>query len=449
MPAKATVAVVSLGCPKNLVDSQAMLGLLQQAGYEIVEEVEQAEVIIVNTCAFIEPAQEEAIDALLDLAELKSEKCRALICAGCLAERHKETLLEELPEVDAFVGVGAVPSIVEAVEGALSGRRAFVDAPLSYVYDGSSPRVLTGPSWLAYLKIADGCNHRCAFCTIPQLRGRYRSVAIPALHSQFEQLVDSGAREVCLIAQDTSAYGKDLEPRVRLADLLSDLQQVPFDGWLRMLYLHPDSLDEDTIAAMCGAGPVLPYFDIPLQHASQSVLRAMGRKGDAETYLKLVESLRRHNPQATVRTTFIVGFPGETDRDFELLLDFITQARLDRLSVFRYWPETGTRAATLPDQVPLEVADERLDELMRVQEGLSLEINQGFVGRSMKVLLEGPLERTVWRGRTYRDAPEIDGEVKVTVPATDHVLEPGEFADVQITAAEVHDLRGRIDLPPQ
>jgi len=421
-----------------------MLGLLDQAGYTIVEQVEQAQVIIVNTCAFIEPAQEEAIDALLDLAEHKQDKCRALICAGCLTQRHGTRLLTELPEVDAFVTVGGVPRIVEAVQKALAGERAFIDAPLSYLYDGSSPRLHTGPKWLAYLKIADGCGHRCAFCIIPQLRGAYRSVRPEMVGRQLHELAQSGVLEVLLIAQDTSAYGRELRPESSLTQLLDHLRREPYDGWLRLLYLHPATLDEQMIAQMSAGPPVLPYFDIPLQHASRDVLRAMGRPGDAETYLDLIHKIRR-GPEACVRTTFIVGFPGETQRDFETLLQFVAEAGLDRVSVFRYWPEAGTRAAQMPDQVPIELADERLDQLMQVQEEISLKINQSHVGRQMRVLLESPIERSeLWLGRTFRDAPEVDGQIKVTCDTFRDLARPGRFVDVEVTAAEVHDLRGRI-----
>lgn len=445
MSAKPTVALLSLGCPKNLVDSQAMLGLLEQAGYEIVEELEQGEVVIVNTCAFIEPAQEEAVEALLDLAELKRGKCRALICAGCLPQRHGEALAAELPEVDVFLGVGAVPRIVEAVEAALRGERAVLEAPLGWVYDGSTPRVHTGPQWLAYLKIADGCDHRCAFCTIPQIRGRYRSVPMEALGAQLAGLAEAGVAEVCLIAQDTSAYGHDLRPRRRLAELLERLAQVSFGGWLRLLYLHPTSLSEAAISRICAGPPFVPYFDIPLQHASRRVLRAMGRKGDAESYLELVRAIRERALEAAIRSTFIVGYPGESEADFEELLEFLRLARLDRVSCFPYWPEAGTPAAELGEQVPLELRDERLDELMQVQEQVSLERNQELVGREMTVLVEGRVTGSrLWYGRSYRDAPEIDGQVKLAHPEGGAEPRPGQFVTAQIQRAEVHDLQGML-----
>ncbi len=447
---KTTVALVSLGCPKNLVDSQAMLGLLDQAGYEVVEQVQAADVIVVNTCAFIEPAQEEAIDALLDLAELKEGRCRALIAAGCLVQRHGRELLGQLPEVDAFVGVGAVPRVLQAVEGAMRGEKVFLDCPLTYVYDGSTPRLHTGAAWLSYLKIADGCSNRCAFCTIPDLRGPYRSVPPHLLVQQLEQLSGQDVSEVCLIAQDTTAYGRDLSPPVALHRLLDELLAVPFSGWVRALYLYPRHLDDEVIGRLCGGPPLVPYFDIPLQHASAPLLRRMGRAGDAESYLNLLQAIRATGVDPAIRTTFIVGFPGETDREFEELLRFVEAAAFDRLSCFRYWPEAGTRAAEMDEQVPMELADERLDELMQLQEDISLRHNQRFVGRELTVLLEEPIAGTeLWRGRTYRDAPEVDAEIKVALGDTPEgppgrAPQPGDFVRARVEFAEVYDLQGRM-----
>jgi len=445
MPEKVTLALVSLGCPKNLVDSQAMLGLADRAGYEIVEQVQDADIVVVNTCAFIEPAQEEAIDALLDLADLKQQRCKALICTGCLVQRHGRELMEQLPEVDGFVGVGAVPRIMEAVEAVLAGQRVFLDSPLTYVYDGTGPRLHTGAAWLSYLKVADGCDHRCAFCTIPDIRGRYRSVPPALVASQLEQMAADAVSEVCLIAQDTTAYGRDLVPPLRLMDLLDELGRVDFSGWLRLLYLYPHLLDDELIHRMCSAPPLVPYFDLPLQHAAGSVLRRMGRPGDADTYLGLLQRIRSAGFDPAIRTTFIVGFPGETDEEFEELLQFVKAASFDRLSCFRYWPEAGTRAAEMDDQVPMELADERVDELMQLQEDLSLQSNQRFVGRELDVLLEAPIAGTsLWRGRTYRDAPEIDAEVKVQLPEQTVAVVPGNLARVRIEFAEVYDLQGRM-----
>jgi len=445
MTRKARVALVSLGCPKNLVDSQVMLGLLEAAGYEIVDETEDADVAIVNTCSFIAPAEEEAVDALLDLADLKQGRLKALICAGCLTERHGHELLDEFAEVDAFVGVGGIPSIAETVARALTGERFFVEAPRDYLYRGELPRLHTGRSWMSYLKIADGCDHQCAFCTIPSIRGGYRSVPMGDVVAQFEALVREGFSEVTLIGQDTSAYGRDLQPRTTLLELLDRLSEVGYDGWLRLLYLYPSLVADDLIARLCSGPPFVPYFDIPLQHVSRDVLRAMRRPGSAETYLELIGRIRRADPRAAIRTTFIVGHPGETEQDFEALLEFVGAARLDRVTAFVYSPEEGTPSAEMGEQVDSELALERLDELMRVQEEVSLEINRGFVGGQMRVLLENPSNRRdLWFGRTYRDAPDVDTQIRVDTRDYKGKPEPGDFVQVKIEAAEVHDLQGRI-----
>ena len=462
-----TVALVPLGCPKNLVDAEVMMGLLDRAGYPLVEDPEQAEVLIVNTCAFIEPAIEEALDALLELADLKqSGRLRALICAGCLTQRGGEALLEQLPEVDLFLAPGAVPRIVEAVEAALAGRRQVMLDPLSYLYCAETPRWRSGPAWSTYVKIADGCDNRCSYCTVPSLRGAYRSrtvqdvvaevrglVSAPedrlsslsrlgeeaaARPDRLESLSSSDVRELILLAQDSTAYGRDLTPPASLAELVRALGRVDYDGWLRMMYLHPARLSEPLLAAWAECRPLLPYFDLPLQHAATPVLRRMGRPGSPESYLELLAHLREHLPQAAIRTTFIVGFPGETEQDFATLCAFVSEARFDRLSVFRYWPEEGTPAAALPDQVPFEIGDERLERLMQLQEGLSLALNQQFLGQRLRVLVEQITPEGAL-GRSYRDAPEVDGQVRLT-PAQG--LRVGEFVDATITEAEVHDLIG-------
>jgi ribosomal protein S12 methylthiotransferase len=436
-----TVALVSLGCPKNQVDAEVMLGLLEAAGYRLVDSPEQAEVVIVNTCAFLEPAVEEALDALLDLAELKQTGAlRGLVCSGCLPQRYGDNLLTELPEVDVFLGPGAVPRIAEAVAAALAGRREVICAPLDYLCTAETPRLRAGPEWLAYLKIADGCDNRCAYCIVPDLRGPYRSRPPADLRREFAGLAGEGVREVVLIAQDSSNYGRDLRPPSSLAALLRELGQVAYEGWLRVMYLHPARLDEPLLRAMAETPAVVPYLDLPLQHAAPEVLRRMGRAGSAESYLELLAQVRTHLPTAALRTTFIVGFPGETDEDFERLLAFVQAARFDRLSAFRYWPEEGTPAAKLPEQVPIAVAEERLAALMELQEGISLENNRRLIGRRLRVLVEevGPEEA---RGRSYRDAPEVDGQVRLA-PVPPGVA-PGQFVEAEITGAEIHDLVGR------
>jgi ribosomal protein S12 methylthiotransferase len=447
-------------------------------------------VVIVNTCAFIEPAIEEAVDALLELSELKARgTLKALIATGCLPQRYGEALESELPEVDAFVGIGDTQAVLDAIQSALGGKRRTVVAAPRPQLDYSAPRWRTGAEWLAYIKIADGCDHQCAFCTIPSIRGEYRSGSPDGIVNEFRRLVESGVREVCLIAQDTTNYGADLAllaperhltpppsspqaergenggcsplstcgegPGVRcrsgsgeggggarsLASLLLRLGEVDYDGWIRIQYMHPAHITDELLEAMRAVPAVVPYFDIPLQHVSREVLRRMGRAGDEGQYLALVKRIRKAIPEAAIRTTFIVGFPGETDDDFAALLRFIKAAKLDRVSAFRYWPEDGTRAAALPDHVPIEDADERLDALLLEQESISLSVNKGFVTRRLRVLIEKELRKgKLWSGRSYRDAPEVDGEVKIEGEG----LEPGTFAEVEVTGAEVHDLKGRV-----
>jgi ribosomal protein S12 methylthiotransferase len=439
---------VSLGCPKNLVDSEHLLGLLAAEGLQIVEEPAEAEVLIVNTCAFITPAEEEAIEALLDLADLKTEgRCQVLLAAGCLPQRRGEELLSALPELDGCLGVGALPRISELVRRTLGGERVFLSGDLSFSPTVTLPRWHSGAPWLAYLRIADGCDHRCAFCTIPSIRGRYRSRTPEDLQAEFQRLVGEGVQEVCLIAQDTSAYGRDLPGRPDLAELLSRLGEIPFTGWLRLLYLHPAHVTERLLQTMAATPGVLPYLDLPLQHAAGSVLQRMGRAGNKQDYLQLVAKIRSELPGAALRSTFITGFPGETEEEFAELLAFLQEARLDRVSAFRYWPEEGTRAANLPGAVPEEVAEERWAQLMQLQENLSLEANEQLVGRRLQVLVEERREQ-LWVGRSYRDAPEVDGEVKIEVAGGVGQEElGGRFLDVQITRAEVHDLLGTATVP--
>ncbi len=439
-----TVALVSLGCAKNLVDSETMLGLLEQAGYDIVEDARRAEVIIVNTCAFIEPAVEEAIDALLDLADFKQDACRVLVCTGCLTQRYGKSLLNELPDVDAFVGPGSVGRIVEAVRGALAGQRPFLaDAP-PYLQHAGTPRWRSGAEWSAYVKIADGCDHRCSYCLIPGLRGPYRSRPPEDVGAECAGLIAEGVKEICLIAQDTSAYGRDLEPRSSLADLLKGLDLDGYDGWVRVQYLHPAGITEELLETVANTPAVVPYFDIPLQHADREILRSMRRAGEAEEYLRLLERIRSAMPEAALRTTFIVGYPGESAEKFESLLEFVREARFDRVAVFTYWDEEGSASAELPGKVAPEEARERLDELMSVQAGVSLARNAWFVGRELRVLAESESEHGDGMvGRCYRDAPEVDGQVLVRgADGARARVEAGQFVQVTVTEALEYDLAG-------
>ena len=440
------VALVSLGCPKNLVDAEVMLGLLEQAGFAVIEDPAEAAVIIVNTCAFIQPAETEALDALLELADFKHEgHCRALLCTGCLTQRRGADLLELLPEVDGFLGVGAIERIGEVITRALAGERPFVTGDNPVPEAAFMRRWRSSPPWLYYLRIADGCNHRCSFCTIPAIRGPMRSRPLADVVREFTGAVADGTvAEVCLIAQDTSAYGRDLPGTPSLSDLLYALGEISYEGWIRLLYLHPAHVDRRLFAAMAEVPCVVPYVDIPLQHASAKVLRRMGRSGGKQEYLELVANIRQWLPHAAIRSTFITGFPGETEEDFNELAEFLQEARLDRVSAFRYWPEEGTRAAALTPQVPEDSANERLETLLELQEGISYDISRTFIGKNLQILIEEKKEGG-GVGRSYRDAPEVDGEVHCTVvPNKAPAIETGRFAAVRITHAQVHDLRGEV-----
>ncbi|MFW5867369.1 MAG: 30S ribosomal protein S12 methylthiotransferase RimO, partial [Armatimonadota bacterium] len=437
----ARIALISLGCPKNLVDSEVMLGILHESGHEIVGDVEAADVVIVNTCAFIEPAVEEAVEALLDTTELKrrGDGGPKVICAGCLTERYGGDLQAELPEVDAFVGPGSVEEIADVVARCVDSGQLLVQAAPPWLYSARTPRIRTGREWLAYVKVADGCSHHCAYCMIPRLRGPFRSRPADDIAREVDALIGEDVREICVIAQDTSMWGSDLDGDWTLARLLRSLELGDWDGWVRMQYLHPDGITDELLDAAAAVPQVAPYFDIPLQHAARSVLRSMGRRGDPESYLAMVERIREIVPDAALRTTFIVGYPGESEADFAALLEFVEEARFDRLSAFRYWDEPGTRAAELPDQVPEGEALDRLEALMLTQAEISWEINEALVGQTMRVLVEREDEETgEMMGRSHRDAPDVDGEVIVEGDA----VTPGRHVLVEITGADEHDLRG-------
>jgi ribosomal protein S12 methylthiotransferase len=436
----ARVALISLGCPKNLVDSEVMLGLLQEAGHDVIEEAEAADVVIVNTCAFIEPAVEEAVEALLDTVELEGPSGRPrVICAGCLTERYGEELREQLPEVDAFVGPGSVEDIAEVVAGCADEGQLLVQAAPPWLYSAETPRIRTGREWLAYVKVADGCSHSCAYCMIPSIRGPFRSRPADDIRREVAGLIGDGVREICVIAQDTSMWGRDLDGGWNLGRLLRSLELGGWDGWVRLQYLHPDGITDELVDAVADMPQVVPYFDVPLQHAAPSILRSMGRRGDPDSYLAMIDRIRNKLPEAALRTTFIVGYPGETEEDFETLLRFVEDARCDRLSAFRYWDEPGTRAAELPDQVPEGDALDRLEVLMLTQAEISAQKNQQFVGGQLRVLVEKEdAETGAMVGRCYRDAPEVDGEVIIE----DGAPGPGSFAEITVTEAGEHDLWG-------
>jgi ribosomal protein S12 methylthiotransferase len=435
----------SLGCPKNRVDSEVMLGSLALAGYALAERLDDADAVVINTCSFIESARQESIDAILEVAELRDRgRLRALVVAGCLPQRYGADLAKELPEVDAFVGTGDFPRIGEILDGVLRGRRGgvYVDPGRTYLHGAADPRLLVGPNHSAYLKIAEGCDRVCAFCAIPGIRGRFQSRTIDSLVAEARQLAAAGARELNLIAQDSTSWGKELPAgaggRPRLADLLRALDELEGIDWIRLLYVYPSAVTDDLIETLAGSRRLLPYVDVPLQHASDSMLRAMKRGTTADRQRRLVERLRAGIPDLTLRTTFIVGFPGETDADFEALCDFVREVRFDRVGVFRYSDEQGTAAWDLSDKVPARVARERHRAFLALLRELQREQLGALVGREVEVLVDaGGRDRAV--GRMRSQAPEIDGQVLVRGGA-----ETGALVPVRISAVRGADLEARL-----
>jgi ribosomal protein S12 methylthiotransferase len=442
-----TVGLVALGCPKNLVDAELMLGQLEAQGYTLTPEARAAEVVLVNTCSFIGPAREESIQAILEAARLKrTGACRLLVVTGCLAQQYALELAAELPEVDAFVGVSEFPRIGEILEAAWQGQRPIAVSPPTWEYRENAPRRLATPPWRAYLKIAEGCDGTCTFCTIPALRGRFRSRPLKEVVAEAERLAAQGVRELNLVAEDTTHYGVDLTGRPQLPALLRALAQVEGIAWLRLLYGYPTKVSEELIEVLATEPKVCAYLDLPMQHADDEMLRAMGRAGRRAGYLRLIARLREALPDIALRSAFIVGFPGERRRHFESLRDFLLQAELDRVGFFAYSPEPNTPAAALPQPVPAAVVERRMQELVEVQRRVSRRRQERWVGRRLSVLVEGPREgRSGWYGRSFREAPEVDGLVVCESP---HPLTPGTFVEVQVERATDHDLYARVVARP-
>ncbi len=436
------VGVISLGCPKNLVDTEVMLGLLGEAGCALVANPGDADVILVNTCSFIAAAREESARALEEAIEWKKEgTVKAVVCAGCWPRHELTALHARYPEVDAFMGPGDVPRVVSVVEAALAGkgRERLLSPEPAYLYDDATPRLRATPPWTAYVKIAEGCSHGCAFCVIPRLRGPSRCRPMASVVSEARALADQGVIEVNVVAQDATAY-RDPETGEDIADLLGALAHIPGLRWIRLLYAFPTGVTSRLIEVMAEEPTICKYLDLPFQHADREVLRGMGRPGDGEQYLRLIAELRQAMPDIAIRSTFLVGFPGESERAFGQLLAFVEAAQLDRVGAFTFSAEEGTRAAEMPDQVPPEEARERYHRLMSRQQTISLARNQRWVGRTLEVLTERPgAERGEWVGRSFRDAPEIDGTVVI---ASRRALRPGDLATVKVSGAEPYDLFG-------
>jgi len=439
------VGLVSLGCPKNLVDSEVMLGLLRDAKFQISNNEAEADVLIVNTCGFIESAKEESIRHILELAQYKeSGPCRVLVVAGCLAQRYHHELMEEMPEIDALVGPGQIDRIADIIQDILATkeRKFHINEPL-YIYDEHAPRLLSTPSHTAYVKIAEGCDNRCAYCAIPDIRGRFRSRPMESIEAEVRKLVENGAKEIILIAQDTTRYGYDLYGEYRLAQLLRLLSPIPNLKWIRLMYCYPNRFTSELIKTIAELPNVCKYIDLPLQHAADEILQKMKRPVNRQQARDLIQRLRQEVPGITLRTSFIVGFPGETEEQFQELLDFMKEVRFDRAGVFTYSQEEGTPAAELPHQVPGEIKQERFHRAMSLQQEISMAQNQGKVGQVLEVLVEEITDtgKGIYSGRSQGDAPEIDGTVEFLSSRT---LLVGDIVKVKITRALEYDLMGEL-----
>ncbi len=437
------ILFVSLGCDKNLADTEMMLGILQKRGFGFTDDEEKADIVIVNTCCFIGDAKEESINTLLEMARLRGEgKLKALIATGCLAQRYREEIQREIPEVDALVGTAAIEEIGDAVEEALSGRGQNHYRPLDGPPAACVDRITTTGGHYAYLKIAEGCDKRCTYCIIPKVRGKYRSIPMETLEEQARRLSEGGVRELILVAQETTLYGVDLYGRKSLPELLKRLSAIPGIHWIRVLYCYPEEITEELIETIAGEPKICHYLDIPIQHASDPVLRRMGRRTDQEHLRQQIAMLRERIPDICLRTTLISGFPGETQEDFEELYRFVNEMEFDRLGVFAYSQEEDTVAAAMPEQIADEVKEARRDELMELQQAIAFECAEAMIGQELEVVVEGRMtEEDVYVTRTYRDAPEVDGYLFLH---TDRELMSGDFVRTRVTEFNGYDLIGEI-----
>jgi ribosomal protein S12 methylthiotransferase len=439
---KETVSLVSLGCPKNLVDSEVILGLLSKAGYPITSRPSEAQIVIVNTCSFVQDATKEAIETILQLSKYKDKgRCRLLVVSGCLPQRYGKKLEEEFPEVDLFVGTGDFQTLPEILSKNQK-TKSFLSKP-TFLYNERTPRILSTPSFSAYLKIAEGCSNLCTFCTVPKIRGAYRSRGIRSVLEEARRLVDQGVQEIILIAQDTTTYGRDLHDRTNLEKLLQGLIRVEKLRWIRMLYSYPkpEYFTEGLLKLMAQEEKICPYLDLPIQHIDDEILKRMGRRSRSHEIYNLLQKIRTALPAISLRTSLIVGFPGETERHFRTLLDFVERVRFDHLGAFKYSAEEGTPASRLAGSVPESVKEERLGLLMDLQKRISLKKHRDLLGRKKEILVEGQdLRRRLLRGRLKTQAPEIDGSVFLKGKA-----KPGDWAEARITKALPYDLIGEIE----
>lgn len=439
---KNRIGMISLGCPKNQVDAEIMLAKLKDAGYEITNEIIGTDVVIINTCGFINDAKQEAIDTILYVGELKDEgQVGSLIVTGCLAQRYKDEVMDEMPEIDGIVGIGGNGDIVEAVEKVLSGKNVSA-FPSEYCLPMSGDRMLTTPNYWAYLKIAEGCSNRCSYCAIPSIRGKFRSRPMEDVLEEARSLAESGVKEIVVVAQDITKYGIDLYKELSLAKLLRKLCKIDGIEWIRLLYCYPDCLTDELIDTIAQEDKICNYIDLPLQHADKQVLRRMNRSGSEEELLSLIAKIRSKIPDVVIRTTFITGFPGETEENFETLSRFVEEAQFDRLGCFAYSPEEDTPAATMPDQLDEEIKRHRSELIMQQQYEIFERKQQAKIGKILKVLVDGfDEDDMLYYGRSYMDCAEIDSRVIIS---TEDELVPGTFVDVKIIAIDDCDLVGEV-----
>lgn len=437
------ILFISLGCDKNLADTEVMLGLLASRGYEMTDDETQADIIVINTCCFIHDAKEESIQNILEMAEYKKTgQVKALIVTGCLAQRYRQEILEEIPEVDEVLGTSAYDKILDAVDAALAGKQEVMLADIDALPLPETKRLVTTGGHFAYLKIAEGCDKHCTYCIIPKIRGNFRSVPMERLVKEAKELAEQGVKELILVAQETTLYGKDLYGEKSLHVLIKELCKISGIRWIRILYCYPEEITDDLIQVMKEEPKVCHYLDLPIQHANDEILKKMGRRTSKQELIDIIEKLRREIPDICLRTTLITGFPGETKEQHEELMDFVDEMEFDRLGVFTYSPEEDTPAAVMPDQIDEEVKEERQAELMELQQDIAFDNAQDMVDREVLVMIEGKVaDENAYVGRTYRDAPNVDGLIFIN---TDEELLSGDFARVKVTGAVDYDLIGEL-----
>lgn len=434
---------ISLGCDKNLVDTEVMLGMLAKHGYQMVDDEASADIIVINTCCFIHDAKEESINTILEMAEWKkSGKLKALVVTGCLAERYRQEIMDEIPEVDAVLGTTSYDKILEAIAAALHGEHKLIVNDVNALPLVDEKRIVTTGGHYAYMKIAEGCDKHCTYCIIPKIRGNYRSVPMERLVKEAEYLAEQGVKELILVAQETTVYGKDIYGEKSLPKLLRALCKVSGLRWIRILYCYPEEITEELIQIMKEEPKICHYIDLPIQHASDAILKRMGRRTSKAQLIETVEHLREEIPDICIRTTLITGFPGETEEQHEEVMDFVDQMEFDRLGVFTYSPEEDTPAAEFEHQIPEEIKEDRQAELMELQQDIAFELAENMIGQTVLVMIEGKVaDENAYVGRTYKDAPNVDGLIFIM---TDEELVSGDFAMVKVTGAQEYDLIGEL-----